>query len=85
MLAYTILHYLCRMSLVIELETWFKKTELPETPLELFPGTVITDMQLFLNSHFIPLRNDPNGANNDAHLYRLKALKAVIEKKNKGL
>ncbi|QRY55522.1 DUF6965 family protein [Sphingobacterium siyangense] len=73
------------MSIVIELETWFKKADLPQAPLELFPGTIITDMQLFLNSHFIPLRNDPAGAKNEAHLYRLKALKAIIERKNKDV
>jgi len=73
------------MSLVPELEMWFKKADLPETPLELFPGTVITDMELFLNSHFIPLRNDPSGAKNEAHLYRLRSLKAIIDKKNKDI
>lgn len=73
------------MSLVLELEMWFKKADLPDTPLELFPGTVITDMELFLNSHFIPVRNDPTGAKNEAHLYRLKTLKAIIEKRNKAI
>lgn len=64
---------------IAELENWFKNAKLPEPPVNLFPGTTITNVEKFLESHFIPLRSVPNGPTSHTHIFRLLALKAHIE------
>jgi hypothetical protein len=65
-----------------ELETWFKNVELPKGPVVLYPGTTITDVPKFLDSHFIPLSLLPNSPTAHTHMGRLLALKSFIESQN---
>lgn len=62
-----------------ELEEWFKNVELPKPPVLLFPGTEIVDVNKFLEVQFISLRANPDIKTNLPVLYRLKALKLLIE------
>ncbi|WP_231463673.1 MULTISPECIES: hypothetical protein [unclassified Pedobacter] len=62
-----------------ELEEYFKSVEKPVTPLLLNPATIINDYEHFLESHFAPLRKDPDSRVNQPLLWRLKALKLLIE------
>ncbi|KQC02118.1 hypothetical protein [Pedobacter sp. Hv1] len=62
-----------------ELENWFKNVELPATPIMLLPGTTITDVDKFLESHFIPLRANPNALSSKPIWDRLFAFKLLIE------
>lgn len=64
---------------VDELENWFKSVELPKPPVMLFPGTEIADVNKFLEVQFISLRNNPESKTNAPVIYRLKALKLLIE------
>jgi len=64
---------------VTELEDWFKSVELPKPPVMLFPGTEIADVNRFLEVQFISLRNNPESKTNAPVIYRLKALKLLIE------
>ncbi len=64
---------------IAELEDFFNNCELPETPLMLNPATEITDLPYFLSSHFMPLKANPTSKVNQGLLYRLKALKLLIE------
>ncbi|MDN3588582.1 hypothetical protein QWY86_18010 [Pedobacter aquatilis] len=62
-----------------ELEDYFKTAEKPQTPILLNPATIINDYEHFLESHFAPLRKDPDSRVNQPLLWRLKALKLLIE------
>ena len=62
-----------------ELEQWFKKVEMPATPLYLNPATKINDINYFLESHFGPLRLDPDNRINQPLSDRLLDLKLLIE------
>jgi len=62
-----------------ELETWFQNTQLPEAPLLLNESTKINNVQVFLESHFYPLKLNPNNKINEPLLDRLKAFKLLIE------
>ncbi|RZJ73709.1 MAG: hypothetical protein EOO47_21960 [Flavobacterium sp.] len=62
-----------------ELEQWFKNVELPTAPLYLNPATKINDVELFLESHFSPLRNGQITTISQALLDRLLAFKLLIE------
>lgn len=62
-----------------ELETWFKNVELPTAPIMLLPGTTILDVDQFLESHFIPLRSNPDALTNKPILDRLYAFKLLVE------
>ncbi|MFI5452245.1 DUF6965 family protein [Pedobacter sp. UC225_61] len=62
-----------------ELEQWFKTVELPTAPLLLNPSTQINDVQLFLDSHFYPLKLGPINKINQPLLDRLLDFKLLIE------
>jgi len=64
---------------VQELEDWFKNNELPKAPIMLFPGTVISDLDKFLEVHFAALKANPDSKANVPVWHRLKALKLLIE------
>lgn len=66
----------------LELESWFRNAKLPQAPVTLFPGTTITDIEKFLESHLIPLRLAPNSPTSHTHIFRLMALKRYIESKS---
>lgn len=66
----------------LELEAWFRTATLPEAPVQLFPGTTVTDVEKFLESHFIPLRLAPHSPTSHTHIFRLMALKRYIESKS---
>lgn len=42
-----------------ELEVYFKSVELPKAPVQLNPSHRITDVELFLSSHLMPLKGQP--------------------------
>ncbi len=62
-----------------DLEQWFQNTQLPEAPLLLNPATKINDVKQFLDSHFYPLKLDPDNKINEPLLDRLLAFKLLIE------
>ncbi|PWS29283.1 hypothetical protein DHW03_05550 [Pedobacter yonginense] len=62
-----------------KLEEFFAKAEKPEIPLMLNPATQINDYEHFLESHFTPLKHNPTSKVNQPLLWRLKALKLLIE------
>ena len=62
-----------------ELEQWFKKVEMPAAPVYLNPATKINNIDHFLDSHFAPLRLDPNNRINQPLLDRLLDFKLLIE------
>lgn len=62
-----------------ELEHWFQNAQLPEAPILLNPSTKINNVQHFLESHFYPLKLNPNSKINEPLLDRLLALKLLIE------
>lgn len=64
---------------VTEFENWFKSVELPKPPVMLFSGTEIADVNRFLEVQFLSLNNDPDSKPNIPVIYRLKALKLLIE------
>jgi hypothetical protein len=64
---------------IAELEAWFKTAPMPEEPLYLNPATKVNNIGHFLESHFAPLRLDPNSKVNEPLLCRLKDLKLLIE------
>ncbi|WP_421944144.1 DUF6965 family protein [Pedobacter sp.] len=64
---------------ISELEDYFKTAEKPKTPLLLNPATIINNYEHFLESHFAPLRKDPDSRVNQPLLWRLKAMKLLIE------
>lgn len=64
---------------ISELEEWFRNAPMPEEPLYLNPSTKVNNIQHFLESHFAPLRIDPNSKVNAPLLDRLKDLKLLIE------
>lgn len=69
------------MNNIAELETWFRNAKLPAAPIQLFPGTTVMDVEMFLQSHFIPLKLSPSSPTAHTHMYRLLALKSYIESK----
>jgi hypothetical protein len=64
---------------IAELEAWFKNVELPAAPVLLNPSTQINDINLFLESHFSPLRMDAINKINQPLLDRLLDFKLLIE------
>lgn len=62
-----------------KLEEFFAKAEKPEIPLMLNPATQINDYEHFLESHFTALKQDPASKVNQPLLWRLQALKLLIE------
>jgi hypothetical protein len=64
---------------VAQLEEWFTNNEVPKGETMLFPGTTISDMDKFLETSFLSLKNDPASKANAPVIYRLKMLKLLIE------
>lgn len=64
---------------ISELEQYFKTAEKPKEPIMLNPATIINDYEHFLESHFAPLRTAPDTKVNQPLLWRLKAMKLLIE------
>lgn len=64
-----------------ELEAWFKNAKLPEGPIQLYPGTTILGIPLFLESHFATIKKSPGSKNSQPSFDRLVALKELLEKK----
>ncbi|WP_131536636.1 DUF6965 family protein [Pedobacter nototheniae] len=64
---------------IAELEEYFKNAPKLEEPLFLNPATKINNIDHFLESHFAPLRINPDSRVNQSLLFRLKALKLLIE------
>jgi hypothetical protein len=66
-----------------EYEAAFHGIELPES-VELFPGSKIPDVRLFLEKEFEILRKGQSTRVVDAVKYRLDRLLAIINEKNEG-
>ncbi|TCD12097.1 hypothetical protein EZ449_03510 [Pedobacter frigidisoli] len=62
-----------------QLEDFFTKAGKQPVPIYLNQATEITDYDVFLQSHFQPLKANPNSKVNQPLLYRLKALKLIVE------
>ncbi|WP_316829691.1 DUF6965 family protein [Pedobacter aquatilis] len=62
-----------------ELETFFANAEKQATPIYLNEATIITDYDHFLESHLAPLRHDLESKVNQPLIWRLKALKLIVE------
>jgi len=61
-----------------ELEEFFKNCQRPEMPVFLNEATRVNDFDLFLESHFGPLKASPDSKINKPLLARLK-MKLIIE------
>lgn len=64
---------------VKQMEEWFAQNELPKPPIMLFPGTVISDLDKFLEVHFAALKANPDSKANVPVWHRLRAFKLLIE------
>ncbi len=62
-----------------ELEDWFNSHPLPQPPVYLNNATKVNDIKQFLESHFAPLRIDPNSKVNQPLIDRLLDMKLLIE------
>jgi hypothetical protein len=61
------------------LEEWFSKAPRPQMPVYLNSAVMVTDYDLFLESHFLPLRTYPDTKINKPIIYRLQQMKLIIE------
>ncbi|GGI29109.1 DUF6965 family protein [Pedobacter mendelii] len=64
---------------VNKLEEFFKNAEKQATPIYLNQATIINNYEHFLESHFTPLKIDPTSRVNQPLIWRLKALKLIVE------
>jgi len=64
---------------IAELEEWFRNAPKPDLPVYLDNATKVNNYEHFLESHFSPLRLNPDSKVNQPLLWRLKAMKLVIE------
>ncbi|MCX2574915.1 DUF6965 family protein [Pedobacter sandarakinus] len=62
-----------------QLEDFFAQAGKQEVPIFLNEATVITDYDYFLESHFTPLKQNPDAKVSQPIIYRLKLLKLLIE------
>lgn len=62
-----------------QLEDFFANAEPQKVPIYLNEATIITDYKHFLESHFLPLRLNPDAKVNAPLVHRLKMLKLLIE------
>ncbi|TBO41810.1 DUF6965 family protein [Pedobacter kyonggii] len=62
-----------------QLEDFFTQAGKQEVPIYLNQATVITDYGHFLESHFMPLKLNPDAKVNLPLIHRLKMLKLLIE------
>jgi len=64
---------------VQQLEDFFAQAGKQQVPIYLNQATVITNYAHFLESHFMPLRLNPDAKVNLPLIHRLKMLKLLIE------
>lgn len=64
---------------VNKLEEWFSNAPRPQMPVYLNAAVMVTDYDLFLESHFVPLRTYPDTKINKPIIYRLAQMKLIIE------
>ena len=64
---------------VNRLEEFFASAEKQATPIYLNQATVINNYDHFLESHLTPLKIDPTSRVNQPLIWRLKALKLIVE------
>jgi len=64
---------------LMKLEAFFASAEKQATPIYLNEATIINNYDHFLESHFAPLRIDPASRVNQPLIWRLKALKLIVE------
>ncbi|MBB6238377.1 hypothetical protein HDC90_003010 [Pedobacter sp. AK013] len=64
---------------VQQLEDFFAQAGKQQVPIYLNQATIITDYAHFLESHFMPLRLNPDAKVNLPLIHRLKILKLLIE------
>jgi hypothetical protein len=62
-----------------QLEDFFTQAGKQQVPIYLNQATVITDYTHFLESHFMPLKLNPDAKVNLPLIHRLKMLKLLIE------
>ena len=62
-----------------QLEDFFTDAGKPQVPIYLNEATVITDYDYFLESHFLPLKQNLDSKVNQPLLHRLKMLKLLVE------
>lgn len=62
-----------------QLEDFFTQAGKQQVPIYLNQATIITDYEHFLESHFMPLKQNPDAKVNLPLIHRLKLLKLLIE------
>jgi len=62
-----------------QLEEFFLNAEKPACPIFLNNATKVNDYDHFIESHFAPLKADPGSRVNQPLIWRLKAMKLIIE------
>ncbi|WP_199119247.1 hypothetical protein [Pedobacter sp. ASV28] len=67
-----------------ELEDYFRTVELPKQPIQLNPSHIISDLQLFLDSHFAGLKGQPINHLTRPLYDRLVELKNYLEMQKEG-
>src|SRR5690554_4874188 len=68
---------------IAELENYFSGIELPKDPVRLNACSTITDISLFIKSHFAAIKANNGKRTVLPHLDRLKALREILKQNNK--
>lgn len=53
--------------------------QLPEVPFELYPGTIITNIEKFIATQLTTLRHDPAARTSQPALWRLEKFLELVE------
>lgn len=53
--------------------------ELPEAPFELYPGTIITDIEKFITAQLTTLRHAPEAKTSQPSVWRLERFLELVE------
>lgn len=72
------------MQEIDDLEAKIYGLEMPEAPLELAPGTVITEIEQFIETQFVTLRFAPEAKTSLPCLWRLERFIELVEAKQAG-
>ncbi|MNL63525.1 hypothetical protein D3C87_1876690 [compost metagenome] len=64
---------------VEDLENRLHGLQLPEAPLELYPGTTITNIERFIAAQIATLKHDPAARTSQPALWRLEKFLEIVE------
>lgn len=67
---------------ITELEEFFKISKIPDEPIRIDSGSIITDLKLFIRTHLLIVRSQNGNMRYKPYLDRMRLLKSLIEDKN---